>query len=70
MVSFFETIIALARPGEIALGLLFIYVGLVKFSSADQLKGLFFGLLAIAGLILTVHGLLLFLVPDFFKVAV
>ena len=58
------------RPGEIALGLLFMYVGLIKFSTADQLKGLFFGLLAIAGLILTVHGLLLFLVPNFFKMTV
>jgi hypothetical protein len=56
------------RLVEIILGLILIYIGLGRFAGADQLKGFLFGLLAIVGLILAVHGILLYNVPDFFKV--
>jgi ABC-type Fe3+ transport system permease subunit len=55
------------RLVEVVLGLVLIYVGLERFSGADKIQGLAFGGLAIAGLILAVHGILLFNVPDFFK---
>ena len=55
------------RLVEIVLGLVLIYVGLEKFSGADQIKGVIFGFVAIVGLILAVHGILLLNVPDFFE---
>jgi hypothetical protein len=55
------------KLAEIIIGLALVYVGLDKFSSADQIKGVIFGLLAIVGLILAVHGILLFNVPNFFE---
>jgi len=51
---------------EILLGVLLTYVGLQGVSEAPGLKGLGYGLLAIAGLTLAIHGMLLFNVPDFF----
>jgi hypothetical protein len=58
------------RLVEVILGLVLIYVGLDRFTGADRLKGLVYGALAILGLILAVHGILLFNVPDFFEVSV
>ena len=55
------------RLVEVVFGLILIYVGLDRFSVADRIRGLAFGGLAIAGLILAVHGILLFNVPGFFK---
>jgi hypothetical protein len=57
------------RLVELVLGLALVYVGLDRFAVADRLMGLVYGALAIAGLILAVHGILLFSVPDFFKVS-
>lgn len=55
---------------EAVIGVALIYLGLSKFGPADQKKGFLFGIVAVVGLILTVHGILLFLVPDFFKPSV
>jgi hypothetical protein len=52
---------------EMVVGLALIYLGLFRFDRMERLKGLLFGLVALAGLILAVHGILLYLVPDFFK---
>ena len=57
------------RLVEIVLGLALIYMGLEKFSGAGQVRGLIYGLVAIVGLILAVHGILLYNVPDFFEVS-
>jgi hypothetical protein len=57
------------RLVEVILGLVLIYVGLDRFAGADRWMGLVYGALAIAGLILAVHGILLFSVPDFFEVS-
>ena len=57
------------RLVEMILGLVLIYVGLDRFAGADRLKGLIYGGLAILGLILAVHGILLYDVPDFFEVS-
>ena len=57
------------RLAEVVLGLVLIYVGLDRFAGADRLKSLVYGGLAILGLILAVHGILLFSVPDFFEVS-
>ena len=54
------------RIVEIVIGVALVYLSLDRFSSADQLKGLFYGLVAIAGLALAVHGILLYNVPGFF----
>jgi hypothetical protein len=51
---------------EILLGLVFSYVGLSGISDAHGLKGVGYGLLAIVGLALAIHGMLLLNVPDFF----
>jgi hypothetical protein len=56
------------RLVEVVLGLILIYVGLDRFSGADRIKGLVFGGLAVAGLILAIHGILVYNVPDFFEV--
>lgn len=57
------------RLVEIILGLVLIYVGLDRFAGAKRAMGLVFGALAIVGLILVVHGILLYSVPDFFEVS-
>ena len=57
------------RLVEVILGLALIYVGLDRFAVANRIMGLVFGALAIVGLVLLVHGILLFNVPDFFEVS-
>jgi hypothetical protein len=52
---------------ETLIGVAVIYFGLSRFGPADQKKGFFYGVVAVVGLIVTVHGILLFLVPDFFS---
>lgn len=52
---------------EVVIGIGLIYLGLERFGRERRLRGALFGLAAIAGLILAVHGILLYLVPDFFK---
>ena len=59
----------MVRLVEIFFGLALIYLGLERFSSAGQIKGVIFGFVAIVGLILAVHGILLYNVPDFFEVS-
>jgi hypothetical protein len=51
---------------EILLGVVLSYVGLQGVSDASGLKSVGYGLVAIAGLALAVHGMLLLNVPDFF----
>ena len=51
---------------EILLGVVLSYVGLQGVSEATGLKSVVYGLVAIAGVALAVHGMLLFNVPDFF----
>ena len=55
------------RLVEIVLGVALIYGGLEKFSGADQIRGVVYGFVAIVGLVMIVHGLLLYSVPDFFE---
>jgi len=57
------------RLVEVILGLVLIYIGLDRFAGADRAMGVVYGVLAIVGLVLTVHGILLFNVPDFFEVS-
>jgi hypothetical protein len=52
---------------EIIVGVVLIYFGLHKLSKADQVMSLVFGIIAIVGLVLMVHGILLYSVPDFFS---
>ena len=54
------------RLVEIVLGMAVMYVGIEKLCHADQVRSIIYGVIAIAGLIVTVHGLLLHLVPGFF----
>lgn len=56
----------MVRLLEIVLGIVLIYIGIDRLSTGEQVKGLLYGVAAIAGLILAVHGILLFTVPDFF----
>lgn len=51
---------------EILLGVVLSYVGLQGVSTATGLKSVGYGLVAVVGLMLAVHGMLLFNVPDFF----
>jgi hypothetical protein len=51
---------------EIILGMALMYFGIEKLCNADQVKSVLFGVIAIAGLIVAVHGLLVYLVPGFF----
>ena len=51
---------------EVIIGVVVIYVSLDRLSSADKLMSMLYGLIAVAGLILAVHGILLYNVPDFF----
>ena len=55
---------------EAIVGVALIYFGFSRFAPADQKKGFLFGVVAVVGLILMVHGILLFLVPGFFKPSV
>ena len=52
---------------EMVVGLGLIYFGLSRFGGASQGRGVLYALVALAGLVLAVHGLLLYQVPDFFK---
>jgi hypothetical protein len=52
---------------EMVAGLGLIYFGLSRFGGASQGRGVLYALVALAGLVLAVHGLLLYQVPDFFK---
>jgi hypothetical protein len=52
---------------EIIVGIALIYFGLHKLAKADQVMSLVFGIVAIVGLVLMVHGILLYSVPDFFS---
>jgi Co/Zn/Cd efflux system component len=54
------------RIVEVIIGVVLIYAGLDRFSTADQIKGVLYGVISIAGLVLAVHGILLFNVPGFF----
>jgi hypothetical protein len=54
------------RLVEVVIGVVLIFIGLDRFSVGGRIRGLFFGLIAIVGLILVVHGILLYTVPDFF----
>ena len=54
------------RLVEVIIGVVLIFIGLDRFSVGGQIRGLLFGLIAIVGLILVVHGILLYNVPDFF----
>jgi hypothetical protein len=51
---------------EIIIGVGLVYFGLDRLSVSDQVRGLIFGLIATAGLVLAVHGVLVFNVPRFF----
>ena len=57
------------RLVEVILGLVLIYIGLDRFACADRVMGVVYGVLAVAGLVLAVHGILLLNVPDFFEVS-
>jgi hypothetical protein len=52
---------------ELIVGLALIYFGLDRFAREKEPRWFLFGLLAIGGLVLAVHGVLLYAVPDFFK---
>ena len=54
------------RLVEIVLGMALMYFGIEKLCHADRVRSVIYGLIAIAGLIVTVHGLLVYLVPGFF----
>ena len=51
---------------EIVIGIALIYVSLDRLTVSESLMSVLYGLVAIAGLILAVHGILLFNVPEFF----
>jgi hypothetical protein len=51
---------------EIVIGIALIYVSLDRLTVADRLMSVLYGLVAVAGLVLAVHGILLFNVPEFF----
>ncbi len=51
---------------EILLGVVLSYLGLQGLSGTSGLKSLGYGLVAIVGLVLAMHGILLLNVPDFF----
>ena len=51
---------------EVLIGIALIYGGLDNLRAADRLMSVLYGIVAVVGLILAVHGILLFNVPDFF----
>jgi hypothetical protein len=55
------------RLVEAVVGIVLIYLGLQWFGRERRATAVLYGLAAIAGLVLVVHGILLYLVPDFFK---
>jgi len=57
----------MVRLLEMIIGLVLVYWGLDRFGRERQMRGFFYGLIALAGLVLVVHGILLYLVPNFFK---
>ena len=57
----------MVRLIEVMVGIALIYLGLQSFGREGRLKGVLYGLVAIGGLVLVVHGILLYLVPNFFK---
>jgi hypothetical protein len=52
---------------EAIIGIALIYFGFSKFGPASPKAGVLYGLIAIFGLVLMLHGILLFLVPGFFS---
>lgn len=52
---------------EVVIGIGLIYLALRWFGRDRRPRAALYGLAAIAGLVLLVHGILLYLVPDFFK---
>ena len=54
------------RLVEIVLGMAVMYFGIEKLCHSDQIRSVAYGVIAIAGLVVTVHGLLVYLVPGFF----
>jgi hypothetical protein len=52
---------------EVLIGIALIYVSLDRLRASDRLMSALYGIVAIVGLILAVHGILLFNVPEFFK---
>lgn len=52
---------------EIVIGLALIYFGLNRLSNESRVMSILFGAVALVGLVLIVHGVLLYNVPDFFK---
>jgi hypothetical protein len=54
---------------EVIIGIVLIYVGLDRVSDDNRVMSILFGVVALVGLVLTVHGILLYNVPDFFKPA-
>jgi hypothetical protein len=52
---------------EIIIGLVLIYFGLDRLSNSGRIMSVLFGLVALVGLVLAVHGILLYNVPDFFR---
>jgi hypothetical protein len=58
--------VTVLRLVEIVLGMAVMYFGIEKLCNADQVRSIAYGVIAIAGLIVTVHGLLVYLVPGFF----
>ncbi len=51
---------------EIFVGVVLVYTGLSSLGKASGFASLALGLIAIAGLVLVLHGVLLYNVPDFF----
>jgi hypothetical protein len=52
---------------EIVIGIALIYISLDRLTVSERLMSVLYGVVAVAGLILAVHGILLFTVPEFFK---
>lgn len=55
---------------EIIVGIVLIYTGLSSLSKSSGLVSIAYGLLATAGLILVIHGVLLYNVPEFFRTTI
>jgi len=51
---------------EIVIGIALVYISLDRLTVSERLMSVLYGLVAVAGLILAVHGILLFTVPEFF----
>ncbi len=55
---------------ELILGFVLIYTGMSSLGKSSGFASLGYGLLAIGGLLLVIHGILLYNVPDFFAVGI